>query len=205
MKTVGTLILMDSVSAMNRDRVNFEDRVISAVKRAHHGISIHSRSVRGKTTPHCIELLRSRSGDYREFAGQVDIGRAYIILGLAEENHALDRRWFETTMHHIVDELIFIGFSPCIVSCRKKSPLRESRTFDRVQTGRKEVYVNRKSQWNSVACFSMQNISKQRNIDMLKCDISCPRQWDTISLDSSRKLTYLISNDLDYIINREQL
>ena len=54
-------------------------------------------------------------------------------------------------------------------------------------------------------CDAAKNISKQRNIDMLKCDISCPRQWDTISLDSSRKLTYLISNDLDYIINREQL
>ena len=114
MKRVGTLMLLDSVSSMNRDRVNFEDRIMSSVKWKNHDCILHARSVKGKTAPHCAELLRKRSMDYKKFVGSMDLGRAYIVLGLAEENHTIKKRWFEATLHHIVDELLFLD-SPLVL------------------------------------------------------------------------------------------
>ena len=44
-------------------------------------------------------------------------------------------------------------------------------------------------------------ISKQRKIDIIKCDISFNGQWDTISSQSINLLGKLISDDLNYYIN----
>lgn len=199
MKRVGTLMLLDSVSSMNRDRVNFEDRIMSSVKWKNKDCILHARSVKGKTAPHCAELLRKRSMDYKKFVGSMDLGRAYIVLGLAEENHTIKKRWFEATLHHIVDELLFLGFAPCIVSCRKKV---RNPTFEKVAGTKREFYVNTNEQsWNYNACSSFNVLSKKRNLDIIRCDIEFAGQWDTISVDSCKKLTYLIASDLDSFIN----
>lgn len=199
MKRVGTLMLLDSVSSMNRDRVNFEDRMISSVRWKNKDCFIHSRSIKAKTSPHCAEMLRKKSMDYKKFSSDMDIKRAYIVLGLAEENHSIKKRWFEITINHILDEVLFLGFSPCLVSCRKKV---SNNDFKKISYGRKEVYVgNGEGSWNYSLCSSLNNISRQRNIDIIRCDIECPRQWDTISVDSCKKLTYLIANDLNSFIN----
>ena len=199
MKKIGTLLLMDSVTSMNRDRVNFEDKVISAFRTHNRDKLVYSRSVKGKTAPNCLELLRKRASEYSFFSNKMDDNRAYILLGLAEENHSISKRWFETTMHHIIDEVIFLGFDPCIVSCRKKSEYSE-RSYQKVHDGKKQLYVNTPN-WNYTSCYSLNIISKQRNVDMIKCDVRCANQWDTLSIETINRLTNLISRDLDSFVN----
>ena len=200
MKRIGTILITDLVSSMNRDRVNFADRILFRARRNNRDCFFHARSIQGKTAPDCVSLLRSSVSDYKKFLSDMEVKRAYIVLGLAEENHSIPKMWFETTIHHIIDELLFLGVDPCLVSCRKKDNTRPE--FTKINSVGKQVYINKKiPSWNQTSCISLSDISRQRRVDLLKCDISCPRQWDTISVDSCKKLTYLIANDLDHFIN----
>lgn len=199
MKKIGIMLLLDSVSSMSRDRVNFEDRVLSSIKYKNKDKKFFSRTISSKTAPSCLDLLRKRSSDYKQFINSMDEVRAYVVLGLAEENHTITKKWFDTTIHHLIDELLFMNIEPCIVSCRKKS--NQIRTeMTKVSDGRKKVYTS-KQNWNYTSCYSLNVISKQRNIDIIKCDIACKNQWDTLSIQSIRNLTKYISDDLHYYIN----
>ena len=96
----------------------------------------------------------------------MDERRAYIVLGLAEENYTISKKWFETTIHHLLDELFFMNISPCIVSCRKR---REFQTpMEKIYEGKKEIYTT-KQNWNYTSCYSLNVISKQRKVDIIKC------------------------------------
>ena len=199
MKSVGNVLILDSVSSMNRDRVNFEDRILYNTKYKNKEKSIFSRTISAKTAPSCLDLLRKRSADYVQFMSNMDERRAYIVLGLAEENYTISKKWFETTIHHLLDELFFMNISPCIVSCRKR---REFQTpMEKIYEGKKEIYTT-KQNWNYTSCYSLNVISKQRKVDIIKCDISSNKQWDTLSVQSINLLTKLISEDLNYYINR---
>ena len=160
--------------------------------------NILSRTISGKNAPGCLDLLRKRSINYNEFISNVDETRAYIVLGLAEERHTITKKWFETTIHHLIDELLFMDVEPCIVSCRKRNNFSEN--VEKIYEGKKEIYTN-KQNWNYTSCYSLNMISKQRKIDIIKCDVSCEKQWDTLSVRSISLLSKLISDDLNYYIN----
>ena len=51
MKSVGNVLILDSVSSMNRDRVNFEDRILYNTKYKNKEKSIFSRTISAKTAP----------------------------------------------------------------------------------------------------------------------------------------------------------
>ena len=198
MKNIGNILILDSVSSMNRDRINFEDRILYNIKYKNKDKNILSRTISAKTAPLCLSLLRKRSFDYNHFVSGVDEARAYIILGLAEENHTITKKWFETTIHHLIDELLFMNIDPCIVSCRKRTNLKNE--MEKIYEAKKQIYTN-KNNWNNTSCYSLNMISKQRKIDIIKCDISFNGQWDTISSQSINLLGKLISDDLNYYIN----
>ena len=198
MKSIGNILILDSVSSMNRDRVNFEDRILYNTKYRNKDKRILSRTISAKTAPSCLDLLRKRGEGYRQFVDGLDEVRAYIILGLAEENHAISKKWFDVTIHHLIDELFYMGVEPCIVSCRKK--IDRDIGLEKIHDGRKEIYTS-KPNWNQTSCYSLNMISKQRNIDIIKCDISCNKQWNTISVESVKLMSKLISDDLNYYIN----
>ena len=199
MKKIGSILILDSVTSMPRDRINFEDRIISSFKHDQKNAQIFSRAIVGKTAPTCLNFLRRRSADYSCFVKSMDEVRAYILLGLAEEVHQIPKKWFETTVHNIIDELRLLNIEPCLVSCRKKSS-QVKKTLQKVSEGRKQVYVNAPP-WNMTACYSLTSISRQRSVDIIKCDVSLKNQWDTLSIQSVRKLTKLISSDLVYFSN----
>ena len=199
MKNIGNILILDSVSSMNRDRINFEDRILYNLKYKNKDKNIFSRTLSAKTAPMCLSLLRRRSFDYKHFVSGVDEARAYIVLGLAEENHTITKKWFETTIHHLIDELLFMDIDPCIVSCRKKTNFKNEigKNFE----SKKQIYIN-KNNWNSTSCYSLNMISKQRKIDIIKCDISFNGQWDTISSQSINLLGKLYQHTLIHQYNQ---
>ena len=71
----------------------------------------------------------------------MDEVRAYIVLGLAEENHTITKKWFDATIHHLIDELIFMEIDTCIVSCRKKNRIYQEP--EKIYGGKKEIYTNK--------------------------------------------------------------
>lgn len=191
--------MLDSVSSMNRDRVNFEDRILSLIKYKNKDKKFFSRTISSKTAPLCLNLLRQRFDNYKNFINSMDEVRVYTILGLAEENYTITKKWFDTTIHHIIDEFDFLNVDTCIVSCRKKQPYKKITENQFYSKHKKEYSIEQN--WNYTCCYSLNVISKQRKIDILKCDIYCKNQWDTLSMQSINNLAKIISDDLNIYVN----
>ena len=196
MNKIGFLLITDSVSGMNRDSVNLEDRIIANLNKNLDSYNVFGRSVSAKNTKSAARMLRVKASDLDLFSNKVDQSFCYIILGNTEKNYGLNKSfWFKNSVSNIIKECIFLGYEPVIVFSTESYIKTINKSYS--SFGKKRIARTPKGEDWSIKCKdALEKLSSENDIRIIQSILRCPKQWDTPDTESIKAMCRVISNDI---------
>lgn len=191
--SIGFLLLADSVSSMKRDPINLEDRIVSKIKDSYNSYNVMGRMVYGKNSSNAAELFRRKFVDHQMFSSRFDLANCYIMLGNSEYRFNSNLHWFRETVCNVVTESRLAGYSPILILCNNINP--NSKRRERLST--KVIRVPKQKNWFADCKSVFYEIKESQSVNILECELNCPKQWDTPDINSIEILSSLIAEDIN--------